>query len=231
MRTRNSTKVFREKLYTIRVPMVATYSEEEMDLFGIPQDETENEYEEMVQKDVSLELVTIMTTIDKMIDMFSLGYPIRLMGNHVTEVFKIMETYLSGRNDDEHFSLNRLTTPDTRLKEIDAFASGMFDLNKMRIVKDTTNARNGFDLSIDRMTAGFDGLTTQTRNPLKQNKTRGILASYQDNSLDLVQEETDITRSYLINRQPEINMDKIIRESPLRHRKGQSFQDIKQGKE
>jgi hypothetical protein len=205
-------------LYKVRVPLISTYTEEEIELFGIPQDEYNGK-----AKDASEAMTTVMINLDKMIDIYSMGYPIQLVvQDNVGEIYSSLEKYLLGTIDEENFSLNRATETDPRMDEIDKFAQEMFGINKITIVKKTINARNGFDLGMSLMNAGFGNKQPHTPTAAPT----GILAAYTDNTLKPVQQETQ-QRTYgnIFNSAPEIDISKVTRKSPRQRRKGISMKD------
>ena len=215
-----------KKLFRIRVPLMATYSEEEMDIFGMPQDEFDGKV-----RDASEAMTMIMINLDKMIDMYSQGYRIQVANPNDTKlIFTSLEKYLRGTLDTEEFSLNTATITDDRMEEIDKFAQEMFGLNRVTIVKGTIDANNSFGVSLNLMNQGFG---TQNQEPIEQGTPTGILAAYSaPKNTQFEQPVISRDRSYAstYNNSPEINFSEVTRKSTGQRRRGATMQDmIKQG--
>lgn len=210
-----------KKLYKVRVPLIATYSEEEMELFGIPMDEIDG-----IAKDTSEAMTTVMINLDTMIDIYSAGFPIKLVNNNEIDIlFKSLEQYLSGSSHEEKHSLNRLEVIDDRLDEIDKFAQEMFGYNKATIVKKSINARNSFGLNVGLMN---DGFTNTAPQPVRRGRAVGMMASYKDDPVVEPITGTSENRVYgnIFANAPEIDISKVTRTSTRRKRRGISMKDL-----
>lgn len=135
-------------LFSVSVPIIATYSPEELDVYGLPMSivnnsRLENNYETMT---------TVMLPLTKIIDIYNMGFPIKLNNyKDVTTIYSILENYL---DDTERFKYNTIHKPkfrEDRLQDIDRFASEIFNLNKITIAKDAFSLQNGFDIGLGRM--------------------------------------------------------------------------------
>lgn len=135
-------------LFSVSVPIIATYSPEELDVYGLPMSivnnsRLENNYETMT---------TVMLPLTKIIDIYNMGFPIKLNNyKDVTTIYSILENYL---DDTERFKYNTIHKPkfrEDRLQDIDRFASEIFNLNKITIAKDAFSIQNGFDIGLGRM--------------------------------------------------------------------------------
>jgi len=188
------------KVFKVRVPMMATYSDEEVEILGYPIFESSEGDKKQVYKDFS----TVCINLDTMIDHYIAGYPIRIVEREdIAEIFNILEKYIEGRESDVNYSINKIHIgKDDRIDQIDKFANEMFGLNKVNIVKKSVNASNGFNLGLMPMA------------PIVDVKEIGIMSGYQNNPSSTYQ-----NRSYLVDNTPQVNMDKIVRTSPLKNRR------------
>jgi len=146
------------RLFKVRVPIIATYTEEEMKVYGLPVDITEGK----PNKETFKEMTVAMFNLDKIIDMYINGYPIYIVNpNDSKEIFKILEEYIAIQNNKVSHSLNTPTYEEKRLHEIDKFVSEMFGYNKNTIVQDIIKPTNGYAIDFGLMhTPG-----TITNNP------------------------------------------------------------------
>lgn len=195
------------KLYRVRVPVIATYSDVEQSIFGMPVTTitplSEDEDSSELRNDkVFGDMTNIYANLDTMIEMYSAGYPIRIINrSDSTEIFKTLENYLSGKYVDTSTSINKLNnTPDVRLDQIDRFVSEIFGYNKTTIVRSTMNAKSGFNL-------GF----TPMGSPVSRHLDSNVTGRY----------DKDIYKA----NSPELDMSKIVRTSPLKNRRPMGITD------
>lgn len=135
------------KLYKVEIPVIATYTEEEMALYGMPMSVVNNS---KFERDYNARVV-VMLNIDRMIDIYALGFPIRLINSdEVTEIYNILDNYVNDRHEDMT-TLNRPHYNDERMTIIDRFAQEMFGINKINIVNKETKLNNGYDIGLTHL--------------------------------------------------------------------------------
>lgn len=155
-----------DTLFLVRIPIICTYTDEEIDLFGLPltTDNMGNEF-----KDTYKDLTTVMINIDKMINVFIQGYPIHIVNKEDSvAIFNILEDYLAGTVNNPIAFINQVHTEEDRLPEIERFAQEMFGLNKSTIVNKIMkdNATDGFSLG------GLDLMPMKTPEQVLQEQIR-----------------------------------------------------------
>lgn len=135
------------KLFHVTIPTTMTYSQEELQLYGLPLTVVNNDY---LERDFS-GTSNVMLPLDKIIDIYSMGAPITIRSDEeMLEVYEILEAYLDDKHNTNTNSIHKPIFKEDRLAEIDRFASEIFRLNKHRIVKDTISLKNGFSLGLER---------------------------------------------------------------------------------
>jgi len=135
------------KLYNVRVPIVFTYSEEELDIVGLPMLEHTTGRKEYIDDQLTL----VMLPLTRIIDIYSHGAPIYLVDRDaVVEIYKALEDYLHESNTVTP-DLNAPMHEDNRDIDIDRFASELFGINRNSIVNSMYNRKSGFDIGIHKM--------------------------------------------------------------------------------
>lgn len=145
-----------DTLFLVRVPIICTYSEEEIDIFGLPMssDNLGNQF-----NDTFKDLTTVMINVDKMIDIYIQGYPIYILNKEDSiTIFKILEDYLAGTVNNPVAFLNQAHIEENRLQDIERFAEEMFGLNKHTIVGKIISDNNSIGFGMD----GFDLMPMKT---------------------------------------------------------------------
>lgn len=140
-------------LFMVRVPVIATYTPEEVAVVGLP---TENHHNlEYFNYQAYNNMTTVMLPLTKIIDVYCNGYPISVVDSTDTpKIYEILENYLAGVVTVQQNSVNAAIIKEDRLDYIEKFAEEMFGLNKGNIVKsifDRTHAKS-FGLQLDVMT-------------------------------------------------------------------------------
>jgi len=203
-------------LFMVRIPIVATYTEEEAMIYGLPAD-TEgtktnvNAYQEMTNA---------MINVNKMIELYSIGYPINIVNpKDSIEVFNILDRYLNTHVNKIQRSINQPLEKDERLEEIDRFLTEMFDFNRHTIAKSMIKPSNGYDLGIQLMATGPTQRTGVTeQQPHKPGRSMGITAGYNNpvGSIDAPVEEVTSNSIYRQPNQVNVDLSKVNRRSVLK---------------
>lgn len=199
-----------KKLYRVNVPIVATYSEEEIGIFGIGLDVRNGN----LVKDSFEEMTGVMINIDKMINIYLQGYPISINNQQdSSEIYKELERYLSGVNTSQDFSPNQIKVEDQRVEEIDKFAAEIFGLNRNTVIKGSISSMGGYDLGAKLMNINH---RSNSMNNAPAKKT-GVLAAYEN---DEPEETPTIVNNevYINNQLPNINVNEVKRRSMYRER-------------
>jgi len=194
------------ELFKVRIPLIATYTDAEIAMFGIPLEVRDGK----VDYNRTDELTTVMISLDSIIDKYIAGYPIYLVDEKETAViYKYLENYIKGKDEQEEYSINRAVTRDPRIEEIDRFADEMFGLNRHTIVTGNISANTGYDL-------GFNLMSYQ--QPVTNNgpsRATGAMAGY-DQPLE---DNNNIRTTYINNNAPVIDVNKLKRTSLLKKRR------------
>ena len=200
-----------KKLYRVSVPIVATYSEEELEVYGVGLDVKDGN----VVKDSFEEMTGVMINIDRMINIYLQGYPISILNQQESaEIYKELERYLSGVNTSQDFSPNQLQVEDQRIEEIDKFAAEIFGLNRNTVIKNSVTTVGGFDLGAQLMDINHH-VNNTINTPVKKT---GVLAAYENDEPDDVPVGPNGNETYINHQLPEIDVNKIKRRSMYRER-------------
>lgn len=128
------------KLFKVRVPVIATYSDEELELLGIPMSVvTEGSGEDInvrYDKNSFRELVTVSLPLTKIIDIYCNGMRIQVVDHKDTfEIYRLLENYIAGIESTPHMLNMENRVLDKRLENIKQFAQDIYGMNKGRIHK------------------------------------------------------------------------------------------------
>lgn len=169
-----------DKLFLVRVPIVATYTDEEIDLLGLPV--SINHYQNygsnygMCNYQAYKELTTVMLPLTKIIDIYCNGHQIAVVNrSDIPIIYEILEKYLLGVTAVKQFSLNHAMIQEDRMEDIERFAQEMFGINKATIAKSVYDqmSHNPFNLNAGFMTpteaynAREKAMKNQPKQPVK----------------------------------------------------------------
>lgn len=179
-------KELSNKLYKVIVPSIATYSDEELKRSAMlpirvynVSDMSGEDLLGLIQRDSPLAAeVTIMIPIARMLEIFTRGYPIRVVKDEdVIDIYNNLEDYFSGSATETDQIFHAKKYYDERLPMIDRFLDAIFAYHKVDIIQSrfTTKykgrfAADGFksykplhQTNEQRRSAGttFDGSNTQ----------------------------------------------------------------------
>lgn len=136
-----------DNVFKVRVPIIATYTEQEIELYGVPLDV--NSKNGKSDKESYQNMTVVMINLDRIINIYIQGYPIYLVDQSKRDImFKILEEYIYVNNNDVRTSLNQNIVKDERLYEIDKFVNEMFGNNKESIVKGMVTQGNGYAINM-----------------------------------------------------------------------------------
>lgn len=148
-----------KKLFLVRVPIVATYTDAEIEFLGLPitinhqQDYGANYGDCNYQ--AYKELTTVMLPLTKIIDIYCNGHKIAVVKkSDIPIIYGILEKYLLGVTAVKQFSLNHAMIEEDRMDDIERFAQEMFGINKAVIAKSVFDQmnQNPFNLNSGFMT-------------------------------------------------------------------------------
>jgi len=203
-------------LYKVKVPAIATYSEEEIDNFGTPVTIMNG----MKKEDFEADTI-VMLPLDKIVDMYIGGYSIVLMGHDETaKLYKMLEEYLS-KLDVRQSSINLRPLRDERADDIERFLTEMFGYNKSTIVKDALGGSSGFNLGMNVMKRNGPSAGSIAQDRVLVNSSIGIMSNY---DVDYKQQGTNNV-SYITDDSPVIDLSKIKRISKPRQRQGTRYKE------
>jgi len=191
--------VLPKKLFKVRVPRLATMSQFELEMLGMPVSYRDGEDIGKVEADINeRELVTAMYNIDSLINLYIDGNPIRLCNdNDIIELYDTLETYLNNTTDISEWSPNRKLLKEKRADDIDSLLQEMFGYNKAHIAKKSVGI-GGYDLGL-----GF--MNKPSRDATEPARRVGLMAAYDDNA--------GVNKSYITNNLPELDLSKFKRRS------------------
>jgi len=205
-------------LFRVRVPTIATYTEEEIAIYGLP---TEYDSEGDI-KDTFGDMSVVELSINRIIDIYSMGYPLSIATPEDSKkLFTILENYLNAQVNQYTNSINQSFVRDERTNEIDKFLTEIFDYNRNTIVGDMIkNTGGGFALDLGMMNTGTLHTPTATLSDDSvqidhATGTTGIMAGYtsQQQPLQPVQQQM---QPMLQQNQPAININNIKRKSVIK---------------
>jgi len=164
------------KLFKVKVPLIATYTEEEMGIFGMPVNVDDGK----VNQDSYAMDTVVMFNLNRIIDTYISGYPISLViPDESKEVFSILEEYLSLHNHNNH-QLNYDVVQDDRIMEIDKMLSELFSYNRATIVKDVVSVNNGFTNGFGGVHLGVPNNVNDDSYRIRDDEQLGIMSGYQN---------------------------------------------------
>lgn len=124
-----------DKLYDVRVPRIATMSDAEIELLGLPITVVDGHLE-VRERD----FVTVMLNLNRILDIYINGYPIYLVHeSDIKSMYKAYEDYVNNfrKNPESSIDLNDvgMIEDNDRLKELEKFLNMIFDRYKAVIYK------------------------------------------------------------------------------------------------
>lgn len=147
------------KLFLVRVPIVATHTDAEIELLGLPV--SINHYQNygsnygMCNYQAYKELTTVMLPLTRIIDIYCNGHKIVVVNkSDIPIIYDILEKYLLGVTAVKQFSLNHALIEEDRMDDIERFAQEMFGINKAVIAKSVFDqmSQNPFNINAGFMT-------------------------------------------------------------------------------
>ncbi len=194
------------KLYRVRVPEIATYTEAEMEILGVPLTVIDGSDRKHHYK----ETVTVMLPLTKLVDIYTSGYSIEILNrDDITEIYNILERYLNDSLEAANYSPNRAAVIEDRHEEIEKMLEEMFGYNRKTIVKETLKNHTSFGkLNINMFHDNY-------RPPMIDNKPVNAAAGYSVYENEpVVEQQTTYIDHY--KNLPNINIDKVERISRRR---------------
>ena len=111
--------------FLVRVPTVATYTPEEIEILGLPV--TYNRFGGYVE--AYKELTTCMLPISKLIDIYIGNMPIYIVNREdIQRIHDILTTYIYNVNHSNN-QYNQIGVKEERIEDIEKFAREMFSIN------------------------------------------------------------------------------------------------------
>lgn len=219
--------------FMVVVPSIATYTAEEVEIYGLPTRITNNE---KLDKHFN-EMSTVYLPLYKIIEIYNQGFPIKLVRqDEIDKVYGLLEEYLNKVGDLRDNTIHKLKFDQNKLEEIDRFASEVFNLNKRQIVNNVSTFKNGWSIGLNKdiqpQLDQFRSLNNVSEVKL-ESVSRFDNSRYDFSKLPNRQftpdngeafnnyNNTEINRvGYTHNNAPVINFDNISRTSRYRMNKG-----------
>jgi len=136
----NWADVIFNKLYKVRVPLLSTYSEEELDIVGIPFNVIDGDNHD------AHELTTIvMIPIVSMVEKYNNGFSVAVVEpRDMDQIYDVITNHLLAWRNHRATSLNQTALPAEDLVLLDKFAQEIFGNNKKTIIKTNVIATKAF---------------------------------------------------------------------------------------
>jgi hypothetical protein len=201
------------RLFLIRVPIIATYSDDEMMLYGLPTDTINDKPDPKCYENMT----TSMMNIDRMISIYENGFRISIIKQEESAIiYKALEQFLIDWNTTIQYSPNMATNTkkDDRLESIDKFLTEMFDSNRPTILKDIAGSQMGYSMDMGLMSS-YGGMANNKPNVVNQGgRNMGITAGY-----DQPQEQPTMgnnNNTYIQPYMPNIDVNKVVRKNIIK---------------
>jgi len=131
------------KLYKVRVPVIATYSDFDIEVMGVARKYENGSYG---KPDYDTPVI-VMFSIRRILNTFTKGLPVYLVDRDKLEDLRYtLEEYLANRGSSN--GRHRRYANEDELETINEFLEEMFDYNKESIVEQAFDFGKGFDLNI-----------------------------------------------------------------------------------
>ena len=132
---KNNADVIFHKLFLARVPILSTFSEEEIEITGIPMHQN---MEDEKKTESMLNTTTVMITINDMVEKYKNGFKISIVNyEDMSFIYAVIQDHLLAWRNRRITSLNSTSTNvDNDLIDLDSFANEIFGIHKVKIVND-----------------------------------------------------------------------------------------------
>jgi len=195
------------RLFLVRVPIISTYSDEEMLMYGLPTDTINDAPDPKCYENMT----TAMMNIDRIISIYEDGFRINIVKQDESVIlFKAMEQFLLDWNTTKQYSPNMKTntTKDDRLESIDKFLTEMFDYNRPTILKDVAGQQMGFSMDMGLMSHQHTKPTIVNQGGINM----GITAGYDTPQVPI----SDNGNTYIQPNMPSIDVHNVQRKNIIK---------------
>lgn len=144
---KNNADVIFHKLFLARVPILSTFSEEEIEITGIPMHQN---MEDEKKTESMLNTTTVMITINDMVEKYKNGFKISIVNyEDMSFIYDVIQDHLLAWRNRRITSLNSTSTNvDNDLIDLDSFANEIFGIHKVKIVNDNMIVKPAFTNSL-----------------------------------------------------------------------------------
>lgn len=133
-------------IYTVKVPLLATLDEYDMLSGELPYKEGTDGTKISQHNDMCI----VGITIDKMLNIYSNGFPIRVLNKEdLFDIYNNLKRYLLDADKDDLISINKRAHEDERMPDIKRFIQEIFDNNKHLLTEE--ERRNSLNNVMTRM--------------------------------------------------------------------------------
>ena len=137
-------------LFKVRVPVLATYTEYELDNFGIPLTHDLNNDKTSINS--VMDMTTVYLPITRLIDIYSNGYTIMLLElDKLAFFYNTLSDYLYVIKNNINTGINHRNIMDSRIDYINNFAKEVYDNNKRSIDLSVIKELDGFGIGFNLM--------------------------------------------------------------------------------
>jgi len=136
--------VLRNSAFLVRIPMIYTIDERELEMFGLPEQKVDG----VRSKGAEKELTTVGLPIMRLLEIFEGGAPIYLLDNSdVAIIYNIIDDYIKKIHGGTTRSLNAQKVDLSLAKRLDAFGSTIFGHNKSILLEELVQEQTSFGAS------------------------------------------------------------------------------------
>lgn len=136
-------------IYTVKVPLLATLDEYDMLSGELPYKEGSDGTRIKQHNDMCI----IGINIDKMLEIYSNGFPIRVLNKEdLFDIYNNLKHYVLDTDRDNLISINQRAHDDERIPDIKRFLEEIFENNKHLVTEE--ERRNSLGSIMDRMIGG-----------------------------------------------------------------------------
>lgn len=180
--------IFKE-IFLIRVPMIHTRSIEDIQYFGVPTSG-------MKQYDDPYEKITVMWTIDKMVECYHSGGQIYIPSEEtIIQIYDKITRHLNAWMTEIRNSRNLSTAPIEDLKKLDDFANSIYEHAKYHITEEFFSEIHAVMPASLKKLNGISKAFTARPSTQKQ-EYKGHIRFVSDRKITPVQQEPEEEKSF-----------------------------------
>ena len=147
------------RMFRVKVPVVATYTQQELELYGIPVDIVDGQAQSSFNTNRKS---TVVLSVDRIIDIYIQGYPISVLNEEdAKSIHSILINYING--DSTIRSIHHRHIDDERIPVMEEFANEILNNNAHEIIKKELTFGDAFS-----SLQSFESFQTDTSEEVKK---------------------------------------------------------------